>query len=181
MSKRDPLPETVPPRRSFLEATLLGAASAALLPAFAAARETNPGAAPQNIPAFELDETTLADLQQGIASGQFTSRSLVEKYLARIDALDKRGPGVNSIIELNPFEASFFFCCCWCVSSIVFVKILRNKKTIRGKKGGQFYQHQGFEEPKEIQSTTKRTLPSLLSTPKKNQVPKLKNENNVYF
>jgi amidase len=101
LSKRDPLPETVPPRRSFLEATLLGAASAALLPAFAAARTATPEDAPQNIPAFELDETTLADLQQGIASGQFTSRSLVEKYLARIDALDKRGPGVNSIIELN--------------------------------------------------------------------------------
>src|ERR1035437_997140 len=35
-------------------------------------------------------------------SGKFTARSLVEKYMARIDEIDKRGPAVNAIIELNP-------------------------------------------------------------------------------
>jgi amidase len=35
-------------------------------------------------------------------SGKFTSRALVEKYQARIDEIDKRGPAVNAIIELNP-------------------------------------------------------------------------------
>ncbi len=35
-------------------------------------------------------------------SGTFTSRSLVEKYTARIEEIDKRGPAVNSILELNP-------------------------------------------------------------------------------
>jgi amidase len=34
--------------------------------------------------------------------GKFTARSLAEKYLARIDEVDKRGPAVNAIIELNP-------------------------------------------------------------------------------
>ena len=39
---------------------------------------------------FDLDETTIAELQQRMQSGQETSRSIVEKYLARIDALDRR-------------------------------------------------------------------------------------------
>ncbi len=37
-----------------------------------------------------------------MASGELTARSVVEMYLQRIDELDKRGPAVNSIIELNP-------------------------------------------------------------------------------
>ncbi len=35
-------------------------------------------------------------------SGRFSARSMAEKYLARIDEIDKRGPAVNAIIELNP-------------------------------------------------------------------------------
>lgn len=52
--------------------------------------------------AFDLEELTIADLQRRLTSGQDTSRSLVDKYLARIDALDHQGPALNSIIELNP-------------------------------------------------------------------------------
>ena len=51
---------------------------------------------------FELEEITLAELQDGLRSGRFTSRALTEAYLARIDAIDKRGPAINAIIELNP-------------------------------------------------------------------------------
>jgi amidase len=47
-----------------------------------------------------LDELTVHDLQQGMSSGKFSARSLTEKYLARIDAIDKRT--INSVIELNP-------------------------------------------------------------------------------
>ena len=43
--------------------------------------------------AFDLEELTIADLQQRMTSGQDTSRSLVEKYLARIDALDRQRAG----------------------------------------------------------------------------------------
>lgn len=49
-----------------------------------------------------LDELSVADLQQAMASGRLTSRSLAESYLARIDAVDGHGPSLNSIIELNP-------------------------------------------------------------------------------
>ena len=43
-------------------------------------------------PRFELEEATIADLQQRMQAGLETSRSLVEKYLARIDAIDRHGP-----------------------------------------------------------------------------------------
>jgi amidase len=49
-----------------------------------------------------MDEATLADLQEGMKSGRLTARSLAEKYLARIEAIDKRGPAVNGVIETNP-------------------------------------------------------------------------------
>jgi amidase len=51
---------------------------------------------------FEFDEVTIAALQSGIASGKYTARSIAEKYLARIEAIDRHGPAVNSVIELNP-------------------------------------------------------------------------------
>jgi amidase len=49
-----------------------------------------------------LDEATVADLQVALASGKFTARSLTEKYLARIEEIDRSRPGVNSVIEINP-------------------------------------------------------------------------------
>ncbi|MDT4966978.1 MAG: amidase [Acidobacteriota bacterium] len=52
--------------------------------------------------AFELEEVTIAELRLGMKSGKWTARSLAEKYLSRIGEMDKRGPAVNSIIELNP-------------------------------------------------------------------------------
>ena len=51
---------------------------------------------------FELEETTIFALQNAMASGRYTSRQLVELYLRRIEAIDRRGPTLRSIIELNP-------------------------------------------------------------------------------
>ncbi len=49
-----------------------------------------------------LPEWTIADLKQKMASGELTARQVAELYLTRIEAVDKNGPHVNSIIELNP-------------------------------------------------------------------------------
>ena len=88
-------------RRQFLKAGMLGGISTALLPVLASARDVS--ADPSSAaPSFELDEVTIADLQAGMASGQFTTRTLTEKYLARIKEIDRRGPTVNSVIEINP-------------------------------------------------------------------------------
>lgn len=104
------------PRRKFLRGAFLGGAAAvsapllqplfAETPAPSAASSVSP-AIPESssavpAPAFELDEITIAELHDGMASGKFTARSLAEKYLARIAALDQSGPRVNSVIETNP-------------------------------------------------------------------------------
>jgi amidase len=51
---------------------------------------------------FELDELTIDELQKAQQSGKYTSRNLTEKYLARIQDIDKAGPRINSVIEVNP-------------------------------------------------------------------------------
>jgi amidase len=58
--------------------------------------------AAQRAPAFDLEEATIVSLQDRMEAGRDTARSLAEKYLARIDALDRQGPSLRSIIEINP-------------------------------------------------------------------------------
>jgi amidase len=93
----------MPPRRRFLQTSLLGGIGTAILPAFAGARELDDTSSPATqVRPFELDELTIADLQAGMSSGKFSSRSITEKYLARIEEIDRQGPAVNSVIEVNP-------------------------------------------------------------------------------
>ncbi len=49
-----------------------------------------------------LPEWTITELRQKLDSGELTARQLAELYLGRIEAVDKDGPHVNSIIEINP-------------------------------------------------------------------------------
>jgi amidase len=51
---------------------------------------------------FALNEVTIDVLQQKMQSKEYTSRSITEMYLKRIDDIDKNGPKLNSVIELNP-------------------------------------------------------------------------------
>jgi amidase len=103
-------------RRSFLRSALVGGAATgvgslsfypAFSPALAAAREVSSARVADNVKPFELDEVTIAELQDGMNSGRFTARSLVEKYSGRIDDIDrreigKRGPRINAVIQMNP-------------------------------------------------------------------------------
>lgn len=97
-----------PARREFLRTSLLGTAAIATAAAkpLAAREGAMRGASgvvySGEVPAFELDETTISELQEAMKSGKLTSRSITEKYLARIDQIDKQGPAINAIIELNP-------------------------------------------------------------------------------
>lgn len=56
------------------------------------------GAAPWQ----ELEDVTLAELQARMSDGRLTARRLTEMYLERIEALDRGGPALHSIIETNP-------------------------------------------------------------------------------
>ena len=51
---------------------------------------------------FELDEETISSLADKLSSGTYSSEQLVKLYMHRIEAIDKKGPRLNSIIELNP-------------------------------------------------------------------------------
>jgi len=51
---------------------------------------------------FRLEETTIAQIQSAFRDGSLTCRSLVERYLARIDAHDKKGAALNAIVMTNP-------------------------------------------------------------------------------
>jgi amidase len=90
------------PRRRFLQTSALAGVSAAFLPSLATASDVPCTASAPEIKPFELDEITIANLQAGMASGKFTARSITEKYLARIEEIDKQGPALNSVIEINP-------------------------------------------------------------------------------
>ncbi len=49
-----------------------------------------------------LPEWTIADLNEKMDSGELTARQVAELYLQRIEAVDKSGPYLNSVIDLNP-------------------------------------------------------------------------------
>jgi amidase len=83
-------------RRTFLGSTVGATAAIGGL----AGCKTAPGDEP--IPPFELEEFALADLADGLKSGRWTARKLVELYLARIDALNHKGPSLAAVIEVNP-------------------------------------------------------------------------------
>src|SRR5215831_3780669 len=51
---------------------------------------------------FEIMETTIDQVHAAYQSGRLTARQLVQAYLDRINAYDKQGPKINSIITLNP-------------------------------------------------------------------------------
>jgi amidase len=89
-------------RREFLQ---LGAGLLAVTPV-SGAMQPRPDAPnqpqPVAVPAFELEEATVSSLQEAMSRGRVSARAIAERYLTRIDAVDKRGPTLNAIIELNP-------------------------------------------------------------------------------
>ena len=51
---------------------------------------------------FELEEATISDLQAKMAAGQLTARTITQQYLDRIAELDRKGPTLRYVIEINP-------------------------------------------------------------------------------
>ena len=73
-------------RRVFLQGAVAGSAALTLN-------------LPQDLP---LEEITISALQEAMAGGRTTAVAIAEGYLARIEAIDRSGPRINSVIELNP-------------------------------------------------------------------------------
>ncbi len=86
-------------RRTFLECAGVSGAFAGVEPRLSAwARRVAPPVAPP----FELEEATIAELQAGMKAGKYTARSLAATYLQRIEELDRKGPALRAVLEVNP-------------------------------------------------------------------------------
>ena len=113
--------EVVRGRRKFLRTGIIGAVAVAIAPKLSlsarplievmqldvaanadGARTHAIGGATSPVASFEFDEITIGELQDRMSSGKYTAHSITEKYLARIEEIDKHGPGINSVIEVNP-------------------------------------------------------------------------------
>jgi len=91
-------------RRTFLQTSAL-AGGATLLPQLAVVTDRASTAKAATSPPpkpFDLDEVTIAELQNGMKSGKYSSVSITKRYLERTQEIDKQGPHVNSVIEINP-------------------------------------------------------------------------------
>jgi len=90
-------------RRDFLKAGIAGGVLAAVSPVYAAQEKMRKQQAPApEVGRGELDEATIGDLADAMKSGRYTSRAITERYLSRIEAMDRNGPGLHSVIELYP-------------------------------------------------------------------------------
>ncbi len=89
-------------RRAFVGVGIAGAIAAVTgaAPSTAAAGGIDRPAA--MLAPFELEEATIAQLQQWMTSGRLTSRALCEMYLGRIAEIDRKGPAIRSVLQLNP-------------------------------------------------------------------------------
>lgn len=93
-------------RRAFLTSTTIATAglSSFLFSGFAPAIQNNDQILEESffLDFFELEEATIDSLRTDLLSGKITSEALVKLYLNRIATIDKSGPTLNAIIELNP-------------------------------------------------------------------------------
>src|SRR5690242_3827644 len=89
-----------PGRRRFDRRSLLQAGAAAAAAPMVAGLADAPAARASG--GFDVVEASIADLQAALSSGALTSRTLVRAYLERIRRIDRAGPRLNTVLELNP-------------------------------------------------------------------------------
>lgn len=86
-------------RREFLAASAAGAFALTTLPH---PTRRSGGTAERQAADVELEEATVTELQRAMAAGTLTSAAICAAYLQRIDAVDRSGPTLRSVIETNP-------------------------------------------------------------------------------
>ena len=91
-------------RRDFIRAGVASGAAVSVVGCEPAedVRSVSESGTPFSIPEFRLEELTIEDLGSGLNAGHWTCRALTEMYLERIEALDRQGPSLYSILEVNP-------------------------------------------------------------------------------
>jgi len=93
-------------RRKFFKSSAVAGIS---LPAIVASscntaevKKAGPAPAGEVSDNFDLNEITIDALQQKMQQGTYTSKSITEMYLQRIAAIDREGPALHAVIEINP-------------------------------------------------------------------------------
>ena len=89
-------------RRNFIRNGALSAAVVAGARSAKAAPSDSRDGYLESVAPFDLEEKTVADLQQLMSSGRMSSRQITQSYLTRIEQLNKRGPALHAVIETNP-------------------------------------------------------------------------------
>ena len=84
-------------RRDFLELTAIGLGAAGIGGRLEFRRQWS-----GHVAQFELEEATIESLQKDMTGGRYTARRIAQLYLDRIAELDRQGPTLRSVIELNP-------------------------------------------------------------------------------
>src|SRR4051794_32485018 len=83
-------------RRSLLKLCAAGAALAGC-----AEPGVVPPSAPPLLPGHAVEELTIAELSAQMQRGELTAEGIVQRYVQRIEAMDRSGPALRAIIELN--------------------------------------------------------------------------------
>lgn len=110
-------------RRAFLTTTTfasVGLSTAFISGCSTAKNRDNSDLTVDSYKLFELDEETISSLADKLSSGTYSSEQLVKLYMHRIEAIDKKGPRLNSIIELNPDALS--------IAKIMDLELKSNKR-----------------------------------------------------
>jgi amidase len=89
-------------RRDFFKTAALGGGTLALAPLNSCVQSTPTDKTEPNYSDFELNEVTIAELQEKMKSGKMSSSEITQKYLDRIEKLNTKGPELRAVIEVNP-------------------------------------------------------------------------------
>lgn len=95
-------------RREFVRRGAILGAAALAGPGVGEAEAASAPSVPTPLPhmtaraAFEFEEVTIAQLQEGMRAGKYTARALTEAFLSRIEEVDRSGPTIRAVIETNP-------------------------------------------------------------------------------
>lgn len=89
-------------RRNFFKTAVLGGGTLALAPLNSCVQPATTVESSVNYADFELNEWTISQLQEQMSSGKMSSEGIIRKYLDRIELVNKSGPELRAVIEINP-------------------------------------------------------------------------------
>ena len=89
-------------RRNFFKTAVLASGTLALAPLNACQKTASTTNSNADFINFDLNEVTIAQLQEKMSSGKLSSEQITRKYLNRIEPIDNKGPKLHAVIEINP-------------------------------------------------------------------------------